>query len=353
MEAPPTPTPPAPSSPLPSSPSIQGKSKEEELEENIRQSINFAKDVFAIATNEKYMKSTTPETRYEELCKRYPEFAKAYPVVINKIAQGFYNERAFRRFLNRQRENPGKGMEGFIERQADYAKFLYEEECKAKRRHINMKEANLRWEMEHRQLKKWIKNIKKDEEEMKNQFEDEQKDHLDARRDELLRFINAESPAEPEQAMPDIDNYEEPENTEGMAPIKDVAPSLIDIDGSTMNYEEMKAFYKDMEKYYEELIDGITGMNERIHELERLHEVHRLEEEDLQAFIAKETAKTSAPRDAAKPAAAVAKKKSGVTRDAKAEARRKANEEIEALIRQNGLEDKSSPGTASRRAQRV
>lgn len=330
------------------------KSKEEELEENIRQSLNFAKDVFTIATDEKYVASTTAETRYGELVKRYPEFAKAYPVCVNKIAQGFYNEKAFRRFLNKQRDNPGKGMEGFIERQADYAKFLYEEECKAKRRHINVKEANLRWEMEHRQLRKWVKNIKKDEEELKNQFEDEQKTHLDARRRELLDFINAEAPADPEQAMPDLSNYEEPENTEGMAPIKDVAPSVVDVNVDEMTFEELRDFYRDLDKYYGELIDGIGQMNERIHELERLNEIRRLEEEDLQAFIAKENRELNKKRPEATRAPAEAVKKSAkITTTAKlerAEARRKAAAEIEELIRRNGLEDKSK---THRRAQRV
>lgn len=315
------------------------KSKEEELEENIRQSINFAKDVFDIATNKKYVESTTAKTRYEELCKRYPEFTKAYPVCVNHIANGRYNERAFRRFLNRQRDNPGKGMEGFIERQCDYAKYLYEEEARAKG-HIDKKKANMIWQLQHRDLKKWMKDIQKDEEEMKNQFEDEQKSHLDQKRREFLDFLNAEAPPDPTPVMPSLEGYEEPENTEGMAKVSDVAPTVAEVDVSNMSFEELRDFYRDLDKYYGELIDGITQMNDRIHGMEQLHEIQRLEREEYERDVAPEPVKPKA-KPSPKPI---------VDRAARAEARRKADAEIEALIRQNGLTEK--PRT-QRRAQRV
>lgn len=309
------------------------KSKEEEVEENIRQALNFAKDLFVAATDKKWVESTTAETRYEELCKRAPQFSKAYPVCVNKMAEGRYNERAFRRFLDRQRINPGKGMEGFIERQADYSKFLYEEECKARGQHLNRKQANLHWENEYRSLKKWMKKIQKEEEELKNQFEEEQKTHLDQRRKEFLDFINAEAPPNPEPVIPSLENYEEPENTEGLAKVSEVAPTAIEVDVSTMSLDELRDFYRDMDKYYAELIDGIAQMNERIHSLEQLQEIQLLEFQQLEESDA--TPK-SAP---VSESTATKKAKPVLDRAAKAEARRKADAEIEALIQQYGLAD--------------
>ena len=249
------------------------KTKEEELNENIRQSIELANDIYKVVIDPKYFAATTGQTRYEELNKRYPTFAQHYPVCLRIMAHdGKYNEKAFRRFLDKQRKDPGKGMAGFIERQADYARFLYEEEIKARGGHINIKHAQHIWNEEYRALKKWTDKLKKDEEDAKSMYEAEQNKHDEQRRDELLRFLNEQSPAlmkeDPKPTLAETDELPE-DQAKNAASINAIAPSIADLDDSNMTFEELRAAYKDMRSYFDELTQNINEMDRYIERLEQ------------------------------------------------------------------------------------
>lgn len=170
-------------------------------ERNKQEAIDLAKALFSIVRSD--LQTLDPVERYEILCKKYPNFSRTYPIVMHYMADGRYNEKAFRRFFAALEHDPGKGIEGFIERQADYAKFLYIEESKAKHRHWDMKTANAIWTTEYRRMKDAADKIKKEEEEAKSKFAEEKMRHLEERRKELLDFISQ-----------NIDNLPDPDGDE-------------------------------------------------------------------------------------------------------------------------------------------
>lgn len=167
------------------------KTTQEQIEDdNMKEALEFAKNIYKIVTEKKFSQTYNAEERHKILIKQYPNFATAYPLILKFIAKDLkYNENAFKKFLNKLRADPGKGMDGFISRQADYAKFLYIEDCKSRRQHINMKRANEIWNLEYSHMHKYVKKLEKEEKLAKNEFEEEQKIHLELKRKELLDFI--------------------------------------------------------------------------------------------------------------------------------------------------------------------
>src|SRR3989304_4185366 len=121
------------------------KSPEEQEEENFKSSLELAHKIFQVCRDERFLK-LEPETRHRVLVNKYPNFANAYPVILRFMAREVkYQESAFRRFLEGLRKNPGKGMEGFIEHQAHYAKYLYIEDARYYKRQWNMTTARKIW----------------------------------------------------------------------------------------------------------------------------------------------------------------------------------------------------------------
>lgn len=300
------------------------KTKEEELAENIRQSIELANDIFKAVSNPDYFNTTTGQTRYEELNKRYPTFAQHYPVCLRLMAHdGKYNEKAFRRFLDKQRKDPGKGMMGFIERQADYARFLYEEETKARGGHINMKHASHIWGEEYKALKKWVDKLKKDEEDAKNMYETEQNKHDEQRREELLQFFNEQSPAllkeDPKPTLAETDELPESQASTA-AGINAIAPSIADLDDKNMSFEELRVAYKDMRAYFDDLTKTLNDMDHYIEQLEKkAAEAAAQAEEDMDSIIV--------PEEWIPPAG-----QSTSNKKAAKEARAQVNAEVDKLI---------------------
>lgn len=172
---------------------LEGLDQNREIEVNKLEALKMAAQLFEIVSNPEIINSTTPEERHKALIEKAKSFSDAFPIVVSKMAREvIYNENAFRKYLDKLHTNPGKGMEGFIERQADYVKFLYIEECKANKRHWNSKTANLIWQTEHSHMSKWMKKVKKQEEEARNEFEEEEKRHLEERRNELFEWLQTE-----------------------------------------------------------------------------------------------------------------------------------------------------------------
>jgi hypothetical protein len=167
----------------------------DENETNKLAALDLAGKIYKVVTDKRFVEvAPDPEVRHNILLKKYPNFAQAYPIILRYISRDLrYNAKAFRKFLNKLEKDPGKGMEGFIERQSDYAKFLYIEDHKARGKHVNYKKAQELYNLEYQNMMKWLKKIKKEERDAKNEFEDESKENLQKKRLELLNFINSES----------------------------------------------------------------------------------------------------------------------------------------------------------------
>jgi hypothetical protein len=164
---------------------------------NRKDALELAKGIYEVVNDPKFKDNFTPDDRHKIILQRYPNFAQAFPVVLRYIARDLrYNEQAFIKFLDKLKTDPGKGMDGFIQRQADYAKFLYFEDCKLKGVHWNMKTANEIWQMEYNNMNKNVKKLQKQEKEARNEFDELEKKNLQLRKEELLDFINRETPTE-------------------------------------------------------------------------------------------------------------------------------------------------------------
>lgn len=191
-----------------------GENSGQLLEDNMKEALTFAKNIYKIVTEPKFVKNYDPEKRHQILIKQYPNFATAYPLVLKFIAKDLkYNEKAFKKFLEKLKTDPGKGIEGFITRQADYAKFLYIEDSKAHGRHWSIKKANEIWNLEYNHMRKFVKKLEKEEKLAKNEFEEEVKENLEKKRKELLDFILTEQKNNP-QLLDEIEDNEDNEDNE-------------------------------------------------------------------------------------------------------------------------------------------
>jgi len=244
-------------------------------EENARLALELAGKLHKLVTdpeNASMWEKTKPDERHRFLCQKYDSFARAFPLVIRFIARdGRYNENAFRRMLVNQRtkrENR-KGMEGYIEDQADYAMFLYLEECRKDRRRPNMKLAAEIRSVEVSAMRKHMKKIQQKEKDSKSEYEEESKKHMQERKDELLDFLRTQANS---GAKPDFSDDEEMEPIElqsvSMPEEEEKTISFTDINANDLSFEELPIMYKHLSEYYGELIDGLADMNQKIRDLE-------------------------------------------------------------------------------------
>jgi hypothetical protein len=180
--------------------------REKEIEKNKREAIEIAAKIFKIVKNPAFVNQLDADQRHAICVEKNKGFAQAFPLVLSKMSRDLaYSEKAFQRFLDKLHKDPGKGMEGIIERQADYAAYLYEELCKEQGKHYNMKTRRDIWQLEYQQMYKWMRDIKKQEKQAKNELEEESKKALEERKNELLEFLNAnDSSTEPKQSIEDI-----------------------------------------------------------------------------------------------------------------------------------------------------
>ena len=166
----------------------------EDFEKEIVEAINLANAIYKILQDPKLQEMDGNE-RHNLILKKYPSFSNAYPLVVKYMAKDLkYNENAFRKLLNKLRKDPGKGMKGFIERQAEYAKFWYIESCKKLNKHIDMKEANKYMQLEYNHMSKQLKKIEKEQELAENEFDKEYEKNLESKKKELLDFIKKNQP---------------------------------------------------------------------------------------------------------------------------------------------------------------
>jgi len=199
--------------------------KDRQVEVEIQTAKSIASKLYQIVTNKEFVKEVPdPLVRHQVITMQlkkmdaqsnsqmYESFASAYPVVLKYIAQQLsYNEVAFEKFLRKQAADPGKGMEGFIEHQANYVKLLYVESCKAAHKRPNLKEANRRKQYEFEILNKVKKEMEVNKKKAENEFDEESKHHLDEKRKELLDFVNSEL-SSTDMALADLSDGDSNEN---------------------------------------------------------------------------------------------------------------------------------------------
>jgi len=185
---------------------LTDEEKDRQVEVEIQTAKQIASKLFQIITNKDFVKEVPdPQTRHQVVSmqlkkmdestgqKMFESFGSAYPIVLKYMTQQLsYNPIAFEKFLRKQAQDPGKGMEGFIDHQANYVKLLYIEMCRATGKRPNLKEANRRKNDEYQVLHKVQKEIEVSKKKAENEFEEENIHHLDEKRKELLDFINQE-----------------------------------------------------------------------------------------------------------------------------------------------------------------
>jgi hypothetical protein len=245
----------------------------EQNEQNKLAALKLAGDIYRVVTDPRFLQQVpNPETRQKVVSKKYPNFAQAYPVILRWLARDLkYSRRAFKKFLEKLEKDPGKGMEGFIERQADYVRFLYMDLNRGK--HPSQRIANELWRMEYENMMKWYKKIKEEEKSARNEYEEEEAKNLEIKRQELLDFVNlceTSEDSEAEKFIPLDSFHEDVERMKHGLPLKNPKPTFHDIDIDSLNYEELCMTYREMLNYERELLEALDRKNEIIEQLEEM-----------------------------------------------------------------------------------
>lgn len=180
-------------------------STEEIVEKNKRDAIRLANDVWKIVRKPDFQK-VDARTRMRVVQEKVPEFCKAYPAVVRWMVMMLrYSEKAFKEYLNMlQREHdkkaaaaadqmgtappkPGDGYLDYIAKQAEYARILY----KCTTPHWNVKQAANIYKNEYNTMVKTYKDMQKEEENVKSEFEDEKKHHRTEKIEEIVGFVQS------------------------------------------------------------------------------------------------------------------------------------------------------------------
>jgi hypothetical protein len=233
---------------------------EQQNEANKLNAIDLAEKIYNVLCDPDMVK-VKPETRHSLVARKYPNFAQAYPVILRYMARNLrYNSRAFRQFLDRLEREPGSGMEGYIENQARYARFLYIESMRDARKHVNMKIADNVFNSEYTAMMQSYKKIKDEEAKARNEFEDEKQQNLIELRQELLDFVEAIDRSE--SAAPLDPMLEDAQRLKWNLPLQNPKPTFADIKIDMLQLPELRALYQELIKFLNEkelVIIGLEG----------------------------------------------------------------------------------------------
>ena len=180
--------------------------KDRRIETEIYTAKTIAEKLFRLVSAEEFVKEVPdPRLRTEVVntqlqrmddetgTKTYMSFGNAYPLVLKYMVQNFmYSSVALEKFIRKQAENPGKGMKGFIQHQANYVYQLHIILGKKQRKRGYLKLAQAARKAEYEIMDKVRKDMEKKEKEVRNEFEEEAEKHLEEKRKELLDFVNSE-----------------------------------------------------------------------------------------------------------------------------------------------------------------
>jgi len=236
----------------------------EENEKNKLEAMDLADKIYRVVIDPSFIKSVPdPDIRYKVVSGKYPNFAQAYPIVIRYLARELkYNRKAFKKFLDKLEKDPGKGMQGFMERQADYARFLYIADHEGK--HPNMRYANELWRMEYDNMSKWHKKLLEEEKQAKNEFEEEKEKNLEIKKQELLDFMNSFDNEVEFEPMDDF--HEDAERMKFGIPLKN--PNPADIDTSKLSKEEICLVIRGMKTHENDLLGELNTNHSAIKNME-------------------------------------------------------------------------------------
>lgn len=168
-------------------------STEEILEQNRRDALRLAKDIYSVVCEQEFIKLDY-EVRMRTVQSKVPEFCKAYPSVVRWMVRDLkYNEKAFIDYLDMlEREHysdkkveQGKGYLEYIRKQAEYARMLYKRSVP----HYDVKIAASIFKTEYDAMLKTYKEMKAEEEEYRNEYEEEKAVHKVQKIKELVNFI--------------------------------------------------------------------------------------------------------------------------------------------------------------------
>lgn len=233
-----------------------------EVARNKHESVKLADAMFKTIQNEEFLK-LEPEDRHKLLIEKYPNFSRMYPVILRLMARDLkYDRKAFTMFLDYLEKNPGKGMEGFMNCQCMYPKFLYMVETKKRGAHINTKIANQIYNIEYENMNKVMKEIQKKEKEAKNEFKEETERNTEILRKELLQFaLTNDNETDHKE---DVDKWKElptlpKEQWHGYeGPVEEKEKSLSEL---------QEEYFNLMDRYYAS-IDKLSELNLKIEQVE-------------------------------------------------------------------------------------
>lgn len=154
-------------------------------EDRINLQVETATGIYKTLTHNEEMKKLSVEEKWELLCKAQPEFTRCYPVICIAMLDERYHPDVFRRWLHRLEKNPGKGMDGYCERQADYSMMLF----KKLNPGWNKKQAKGVWDSTYTMLKKEQKSVEKAEKTAREKQEIERKQFDKELYDEFFAFL--------------------------------------------------------------------------------------------------------------------------------------------------------------------
>jgi len=161
-----------------------------EIEKGIEATVILANQIFTNLRNS-MLESVSLEQQYEWIVDKFPEFSKEHPIVLKKMVfNRCYYESALRNYLDkRYMKYPPQSMEDFNDRQADYARFLYIENCKFNKVKWNPSKAKKIWEYESNNLHRIVKKLKEEEKDARSEYERESKRHFEEKKLELLEYL--------------------------------------------------------------------------------------------------------------------------------------------------------------------
>ncbi|ARA72192.1 hypothetical protein BNJ_00372 [Kaumoebavirus] len=165
--------------------------EQEKVGRNIEEAMKFAGELFrVIKTGEAFKEDPklkdNKEAQFDFLKKKYPNFARAYLIVLKyMVDERKYSPKAFKKFLVKLYANKTKGIEGYVERQADYAMFLY----MALNPRYSDVEARRTWQYTYDVMMAQYKDIDKKYAEAKAELQKQKDDAKEEKKRNILQFI--------------------------------------------------------------------------------------------------------------------------------------------------------------------
>jgi hypothetical protein len=164
------------------------------LDDSIKDANNIWKMYVCHVKEDVKFRNKSRENRLSVYQKKYPKFHHNYPIMLRyMIAFEWYYVKAFRRYIKKLQTTPVKSMDEKLERDAEYVKFLYREECKKQGKSYDAKHADKLKTDIYTALKtekdEFEKNYKESQQEVDKFVDLNQKE----KRDRLIEFLKRKS----------------------------------------------------------------------------------------------------------------------------------------------------------------